>query len=205
MNGNYHAIKTIINNSHNFSEMVYGITSYTHGLFKANIIKIKNTASAKLSLKSKTHNNIIQITTKDVNTSLKIHPNLNINNIIIKNTILNKILKIIYTHETFLIITNTLWMYISKVAEIKNKLSIINDTKHGVVIQKKENLNSIVIDDDVDITLKSKVRIITNNIEIKNPPINSSAWYFLKLGNLSGTLGEVSSGTLDNFGRKKVI
>ena len=28
---------------------------------------------------------------------------------------------------------------------------------------------------------------------------------FLKLGNLSGTLGEVSSGTLDNFGRKKVI
>ena len=42
MNGNYHAIKTIINNSHNFSEIIYGITSYTHGLFKANIIKIKN-------------------------------------------------------------------------------------------------------------------------------------------------------------------
>ena len=50
MRSNYHSIKAIINNSHGYSEMIHGITAYTQGLFRANVIKIKNTVGTKLRL-----------------------------------------------------------------------------------------------------------------------------------------------------------
>ena len=46
MRSNYHSIKAIIDNSHSYSEMIHGITAYTQGLFRANVIKIKNTVDA---------------------------------------------------------------------------------------------------------------------------------------------------------------
>ena len=54
MRSNYHSIKAIINNSHGYSEMIHGITAYTQGLFRANVIKIKNTVVTKLRIGLKT-------------------------------------------------------------------------------------------------------------------------------------------------------
>ena len=47
--------------------------------------------------------------------------------------------------------------------------------------------------------------IDNNDISIENPPVNSTAWYFLKLGNLSGTLGEIKNEPIETLGRRKVI
>ena len=70
MRSNYHSIKAIINNSHGYSEMIHGITAYTQGLFRANVIKIKNTVVTKLRLGLKTKPNVIKISTDRKSTRL---------------------------------------------------------------------------------------------------------------------------------------
>lgn len=205
MRSNYHSIKAIINNSHGYSEMIHGITAYTQGLFRANVIKIKNTVVTKLRLGLKTKPNVIKISTKTVDTSLKIYPKITENNIIVKNNFLNKLMVKLYPSESNLKIVNTFWIYIAKVSEIINEVKIKNDVKHNVAIHEKVKDNSIIFDGVANTSVSSVLRIANNDISIENPPVNSTAWYFLKLGNLSGTLGEIPNEPIETLGRKKVI
>ena len=99
MRSNYHSIKAIINNSHGYSEMIHGITAYTQGLFRANVIKIKNTVVTKLRLGLKTKPNVIKISTKTVDASLKIYPKITENNIVVKNNFLNKLMVKLHPSE----------------------------------------------------------------------------------------------------------
>ena len=205
MRSNYHSIKAIINNSHGYSEMIHGITAYTQGLFRANVIKIKNTVVTKLRLGLKTKPNIIKISTKTVDTSLKIYPKITENNIVVKNNFLNKLMVKLHPSESNLKIVNTFWIYIAKVSEIINEVKIKNDVKHNVAIPEKVKDNSIIFDGVANTSVGSVLRIANNDISIENPPVNSMAWYFLKLGNLSGTLGEIKNEPIETLGRKKVI
>lgn len=205
MRSNYHSIKAIINNSHGYSEMIHGITAYTQGLFRANVIKIKNTVVTKLRLGLKTKPNVIKISTKTVDASLKIYPKITENNIVVKNNFLNKLMVKLYPSESNLKIVNTFWIYIAKVSEIINEVKIRNDVKHNVAIPEKVKDNSIIFDGVANTSVGSVLRIANNDISIENPPVNSMAWYFLKLGNLSGTLGEIPNEPIETLGRKKVI
>lgn len=205
MRSNYHSIKAIINNSHGYSEMIHGITAYTQGLFRANVIKIKNTVVTKLRLGLKTKPNVIKISTKTVDASLKIYPKITENNIVVKNNFLNKLMVKLHPSESNLKIVNTFWIYIAKVSEIINELKIKNDVKHNVAIPEKVKDNSIIFDGVANTSVGSVLRIANNDISIENPPVNSMAWYFLKLGNLSGTLGEIKNEPIETLGRKKVI
>lgn len=205
MRSNYHSIKAIINNSHGYSEMIHGITAYTQGLFRANVIKIKNTVVTKLRLGLKTKPNVIKISTKTVDTSLKIYPKITENNIIVKNNFLNKLMVKLHPSESNLKIVNTFWIYIAKISEIINEVKIKNDVKHNVAIPEKVKDNSIIFDGVANTSVSSVLRIANNDISIENPPVNSTAWYFLKLGNLSGTLGEIPNEPIETLGRKKVI
>lgn len=205
MRSNYHSIKAIINNSHGYSEMIHGITAYTQGLFRANVIKIKNTVVTKLRLGLKTKPNVIKISTKTVDASLKIYPKITENNIVVKNNFLNKLMVKLHPSESNLKIVNTFWIYIAKVSEIINEVKIKNDVKHNVAIPEKVKDNSIIFDGVANTSVGSVLRIANNDISIENPPVNSTAWYFLKLGNLSGTLGEIPNEPIETLGRKKVI
>ena len=204
MRSNYHSIKAIINNSHGYSEMIHGITAYTQGLFRANVIKIKNTVVTKLRLGLKTKPNVIKISTKTVDTSLKIYPKITENNIVVKNNFLNKLMVKLHPSESNLKIVNTLWIYIAKVSEIINEVKIKNDVKHNVAIPEKVK-DSFIFDGVANTSVSSVLRIANNDISIENPPVNSAAWYFLKLGNLSGTLGEIPNESIETLGRKKAI
>lgn len=205
MRSNYHSIKAIINNSHGYSEMIHGITAYTQGLFRANVIKIKNTVVTKLRLGLKTKPNVIKISTKTVDASLKIYPKITENNIVVKNNFLNKLMVKLHPSESNLKIVNTFWIYIAKVSEIINEVKIKNDVKHNVAIPEKVKDNSIIFDGVANTSVGSVLRIANNDISIENPPVNSMAWYFLKLGNLSGTLGEIPNEPIETLGRRKVI
>ena len=205
MRSNYHSIKAIIDNSHGYSEMIHGITAYTQGLFRANVIKIKNTVVTKLRLGLKTKPNVIKISTKTVDASLKIYPKITENNIVVKNNFLNKLMVKLHPAESNLKIVNTFWIYIAKVSEIINEVKIRNDVKHNVAIPEKVKDNSIIFDGVANTSVGSVLRIANNDISIENPPVNSMAWYFLKLGNLSGTLGEIPNEPIETLGRKKVI
>ena len=205
MRSNYHSIKAIINNSHGYSEMIHGITAYTQGLFRANVIKIKNTVVTKLRLGLKTKPNVIKISTKTVDASLKIYPKITENNIVVKNNFLNKLMVKLHPSESNLKIINTFWIYIAKVSEIINEVKIKNDVKHNVAIPEKVKDNSIIFDGVANTSVGSVLRIANNDISIENPPVNSTAWYFLKLGNLSGTLGEIKNEPIETLGRRKVI
>lgn len=205
MRSNYHSIKAIINNSHGYSEMIHGITAYTQGLFRANVIKIKNTVVTKLRLGLKTKPNVIKISTKTVDTSLKIYPKITENNIIVKNNFLNKLMVKLHPSESNLKIVNTFWIYIAKISEIINEVKIKNDVKHNVAIPEKVKDNSIIFDGVANTSVSSVLRIANNDISIENPPVNSAAWYFLKSGNLSGTLGEIPNESIETLGRKKAI
>ena len=205
MRSNYHSIKAIINNSHGYSEMIHGITAYTQGLFRANVIKIKNTVVTKLRLGLKTKPNVIKISTKTVDASLKIYPKITENNIVVKNNFLNKLMIKLHQSESNLKIVNTFWIYIAKVSEIINEVKIKNDVKHNVAIPEKVKDNSIIFDGVANTSVGSVLRIANNDISIENPPVNSTAWYFLKLGNLSGTLGEIKNEPIETLGRRKII
>lgn len=205
MRSNYHSIKAIINNSHGYSEMIHGITAYTQGLFRANVIKIKNTVVTKLRLGLKTKPNVIKISTKTVDASLKIYPKITENNIVVKNNFLNKLMVKLHPSESNLKIVNTFWIYIAKVSEIINEVKIKNDVKHNVAIPEKVKDNSIIFDGVANTSVGSVLRIANNDISIENSPVNSTAWYFLKLGNLSGTLGEIKNEPIETLGRRKVI
>lgn len=181
MRSNYHSIKAIINNSHGYSEMIHGITAYTQGLFRANVIKIKNTVVTRLRLGLKTKPNVIKITTKTVDSSLKIYPKITENNIIVKNNFLNKLMVKLHPSESNLKIVNTFWIYIAKVSEMINEVKIKNDVKHNVAIPEKMKDNSIIFDGVANTSVSSVLRIANNDISIDNPPVNSAAWYFFKV------------------------
>lgn len=102
-------------------------------------------------------------------------------------------------------ITLDLYTILAKVFEMINEVKIKNDVKHNVAIPEKMKDNSIIFDGVANTSVSSVLRIANNDISIDNPPVNSAAWYFLKLGNLSGALGEIPNEPIEILGRKKAI
>lgn len=206
MRSNYHNIRAIINNVHNYSEMIYGATEYTKSLFRANVIKIKNSIETKLHIISKTDENVIKIYSSPVNTNLKVQGKLDDNNVYVKNSVLNNILSSIKANESVIKIFNSMYIYITKVFKSKNDIYVDNSFDYSLYENTDVEENIVEIkNSEIEPVNNLNVQSEENQVSVQNPDINAAAWYFLTIGSISGTLGNLEAEPIGTLGRKKVI
>lgn len=206
MRSNYHNIRAIINNVHNYSETIYGATEYTRSLFRANVIKIKNSIEIKLRIKSKPDENVIKIYSAPVDAKLKIQAKLENNNVYVKNSVLNYILSRISPNESIIKIFNSMYIYVTKVFKIKNDIYIDNSFDYSLYENVKVEENVIKIENsEIELLNRMNVQPKENQISIQNPDVNAAAWYFIRLEAMSGGLNAYYNQTISDTGRKKVV
>ena len=206
MRSNYHNIRAIINNVHNYSEMIHGITEYAKSLFRANVIIIKNSIETKLRITSKTDENIIKIYSSPVKTNLKVQGKLDDNNVYVKNSVLNNILSSIKANESVIKIFNSMYIYITKVFKSKNDIYV--DNSFGYSLYENADVEENIVEiknSEIEPVNNLNVQSEENQISIQNPDVNAAAWYFLTIGSISGTLGNLEAEPIGTLGRKKVI
>lgn len=206
MRSNYHNIRAIINNVHNYSEMIYGATEYTKSLFRANVIKIKNSIETKLHIISKTDENVIKIYSSPINTNLKVQGKLDDNNVYVKNSVLNNILSSIKANESVIKIFNSMYIYITKVFKSNNDIYIDNSFDYSLYENADVEENIVEIkNSEIEPVNNLNVQSEENQVSVQNPDVNAAAWYFLTIGSISGTLGSLEAEPIGTLGRKKVI
>ena len=206
MRSNYHNIRAIINNVHNYSEMIYGATEYTKSLFRANVIKIKNSIETKLHIISKTDENVIKIYSSPVDANLKVQGKLDDNNVYVKNSVLNNILSSIKANESVIKIFNSMYIYITKIFKSKNDIYV--DNSFGYSLYENADVEENIVEiknSEIEPVNNLNVQSEENQISIQNPDVNAAAWYFLTIGSISGTLGNLEAEPIGTLGRKKVI
>ena len=204
--GNYHKIQGIIDNIHEYSDSLYGVTEYTIGLLKLNVIKIKNTLNSILKVRSVSKPNVIQITSKPVKTTLKSNAKLDPNKFSIKQKLFTTLPSYLFFNDSKIKFSNHIIIFIAKIFKSEHLIKIKNSFSHLLKINVYPNENNLDIQNK---PLASNLLIETDNnyqnIEISNSDVNASAWYFLKLGNISGTLSDIPDETIESLGRKKVV
>lgn len=204
--GNYHKIQGIIDNIHEYSDSLYGVTEYTIGLLKLNVIKIKNTLNSVLKVRSVSKPNVIQITSKPVQTTLKSNARLDPNKFSIKQKLATTLPSYLFFNDSKIKFSNHLFIFIAKIFKSEQLIKIKNSFSHLLKINIDPDENNLDIQNE---PLSSNLLIETDNnyhnIEISNSDVNASAWYFLKLGNISGTLSDIPDETIESLGRKKVV
>ena len=206
MRSNYHNIRAIINNVHNYSEMIYGATEYTKSLFRANVIKIKNSIETKLHIISKTDENVIKIYSSPVDTKLKVQGKLDDNNVYVKNSVLNNIFSSIKTNESVIKIFNSIYVYITKYLKSNNDIYV--DNSFGYSLYENADVEENIVEiknSEIEPVNNLNVQSEENQVSVQNPDINAAAWYFLTIGSISGTLGNLEAEPIGTLGRKKVI
>ena len=206
MRSNYHNIRAIINNVHNYSEMIHGITEYAKSLFRANVIIIKNSIETKLRITSKTDENIIKIYSSPVKTNLKVQGKLDDNNVYVKNSVLNNILSSIKANESVIKIFNSMYIYITKVFKSNNDIYV--DNSFGYSLYENTDIEENIVEiknSEIEPVNNLNVQSEENQVSVQNPDINAAAWYFLTIGSISGTLGSLEAEPIGTLGRKKVI
>ena len=206
MRSNYHNIRAIINNVHNYSEMIYGATEYTKSLFRANVIKIKNSIETKLHIISKTDENVTKIYSSPVDTKLKVQGKLDDNNVYVKNSVLNNILSSIKANESVIKIFNSMYIYITKVFKSNNDIYV--DNSFGYSLYENADVEENIVEiknSEIEPVNNLNVQSEENQVSVQNPDVNAAAWYFLTIGSISGTLGNLEAEPIGTLGRKKVI
>ena len=206
MRSNYHNIRAIIDNVHNYSEMIHGITEYAKSLFRANVIIIKNSIETKLRIASKTDENIIKIYSSPVKTNLKVQGKLDDNNVYVKNSVLNNIFSSIKTNESVIKIFNSIYVYITKYLKSNNDIYVDNSFDYSLYENTDVEENIVEIkNSEIEPVNNLNVQSEENQVSIQNPDVNAAAWYFLTIGSISGTLGSLEAEPIGTLGRKKVV
>ena len=84
-----------------------------------------------------------------------------------------------------------------------------NEPKINVALQGRTDYNEILIDNNNEEGIHSTVSLVAktdnNNFLLKNSSVNASAWKFLTLGDISGTLNEIEKSPLEYLGRRKIV
>lgn len=207
MRSNYHKIKAIVNNIHNYSEVIYGALGSIQSIFRTNVINVKNTIETKLRIKLN-GNNLIKITSKPVDTLLKINSKTNDNRIIVKNEITHDLLSKMVANTSNIKVINSLLLYIAKIVNITNRINIKNNLHHVLKIKiKPSNDNNIVIQNSIDphVNIGLYTSEDQNDIVISQPSVNAEAWFFVRLEAMSGGLNSYYNQTINDTGRKKVV
>lgn len=207
MRSNYHKIKAIVNNIHNYSEVIYGALGSIQSIFRTNVINVKNTIETKLRIKLN-GNNLIKITSKPVDTMLKINSNTNDNRIIVKTEITHDLLSKMIANTSNIKVINSLLLYIAKIVNITNRIDIKNNLQHVLKIKiKPSNDHNIEIQDSINphVNIGLYTSENQNNIVISQPNVNAEAWFFVRLEAMSGGLNSYYNQTINDTGRKKVV
>lgn len=207
MRSNYHKIKAIVNNIHNYSEVIYGALGSIQSIFRTNVINVKNTIETKLRIKLN-GNNLIKITSKPVDTLLKINSNTNDNRIIVKTEITHDLLSKMVANTSNIKVINSLLLYIAKIVNITNRIDIKNNLQHVLKIKMKpSNDHNIEIQDSINphVNIGLYTSEDQNNIVISQPNVNAEAWFFVRLEAMSGGLNSYYNQTINDTGRKKVV
>ena len=206
MRSNYHNIRAIINNVHNYSEMIYGATEYTKSLFRTNVIKIKNSIETKLHIISKTDENVIKIYSSPVDTNLKVQGKLDDNNVYVKNSVLNNILSSIKANESVIKIFNSMYVYITKFFKSNNDIYVDNSFDYSLYENTDVEENIVEIkNSEIEPVNNLNVQSEENQVSVQNPDVNVAAWYFIRLEAMSGGLNAYYNQTISDTGRKKVV
>ena len=78
-----------------------------------------------------------------------------------------------------------------------------------IMNQGRTDENRILIDNNNDNGVYTTISLIgktdDNNFSFKNGTVNATAWKFLTLGDISGTLNEIEKSPLEYLGRRKII
>lgn len=207
MRSNYHKIKAVVNNIHNYSEVIYGALGSIQSIFRTNVINVKNTIETKLRIKLN-GNNLIKITSKPVDTLLKINSNTNDNRIIVKTEITHDLLSKMVANTSNIKVINSLLLYIAKIVNITNRIDIKNNLQHVLKIKMKpSNDHNIEIQDSINphVNIGLYTSEDQNNIVISQPNVNAEAWFFVRLEAMSGGLNSYYNQTINDTGRKKVV
>ena len=214
MLNNFHEIKAVISNNHGFKVSFYGIAEYIHGMI-SNRIKFKDIAlQSKLYFVTKLkESSTVKIKNNKLSTTLLsfLKPKENI--IKFTNEAKAKLISIVKPKEVSKIkilnkpIQKINIFFNPKINENKFKFDN-SDSKFNVSLQGRTEDNDILVVNSTDgvhtiITLSSKTD--NNKIAFQSSKVNASAWIFLKLGNISGTLSEIEKSPIENLGRRKIV
>lgn len=206
MRSNFHQIKAFIHNIHEYSETIYGAAGYTMGLFKINTIKIKNSIKAVLLMFFKLRENEIRINNNPVDANLGINGKLEKEPIYVENKLRAYLISKLNAFEPSNIqVVNSLVLFIAKVLKCEQELAINNSLSHSVNIKSASEKNDIYIGDSVKTITDINVESENQTIQVDNPNVNASSWYFVRLEAMSGSLNAYYNQTIENTSRKKVV
>ena len=213
MFNNFHEIKAVISNHQGFRASFYGMAEYVNGMMN-NRIKFKNhIVQAKLYFKAKFESNSVKFENNVLHTVMRLVTKTSENAVKITNEIKMLFISLVKPKEsviTFLDkpIQKLNILFAPKLKE--NEFEFENaDTKVNVALQGRTDENEIFINNNNVEGIHSTVSLVAktdnNNFLFKNSSVNASAWKFLTLGDISGTLAEIEKSPLEYLGRKKII
>ena len=213
MFNNFHEIKAIISNYQGFKASFYGMAEYIQGMIN-NRIKFKNLdMQTKLYFQPKFKINSVKFKNNVLNTVMQLVTKPSKNAIKITNEIKTLFISLIKPKEsvvTFLDkpIQKLNILFIPKLQENEFKFEN-NEPKTNVALQGITDENGILIDNNNDNGVYTTISLIgkadNNNFSFKNGTVNATAWKFLTLGDISGTLNEIEKSPLEYLGRRKIV
>ena len=213
MFNNFHEIKAVISNHQGFRASFYGMAEYVHGMMN-NRIKFKNhIVQAKLYFKAKFESNSVKFENNVLHTVMRLVTKTSENAVKITNEIKTLFISLVKPKDsmfTFLDkpIQKLNILFAPKLKE--NEFEFENaDTKVNVALQGRTDDNKVLIDnnneDGVHTTISLMGETDNNKFSFQNGTVNASAWKFLTLGDISGTLNEIEKSPLEYLGRRKIV
>jgi hypothetical protein len=200
-------IKAIINNSHNFIEVVYGINEYVASLFRQNNIRVQNSFSTIMTLKSKIKEQTFQIGNSFIFCAREIFKP-KINEIKINNDIHTKLHIYERLEESALQVYNSFIIYIRKVINSEHTVYVKNSIEKqnlDIPFCIEENNKIVVMNSDIDIQIRQNGQYQETELKIENNNVNAAAWYFTRLETMSGSINNYYYKTIEATGRTKVV
>ena len=213
MFNNFHEIKAVISNHQGFSASFYGMAEYIQGMMN-NRIKFKNPlVQTALYFQARIKENSIKFKNSDLAVTLLSALKPTENAIKFTNEIKTKLISLIKPETstiTFLDkpIQKLHILFSPKLKE--NEFEFENpDTQVNVALQGRADENEILIDNNNEDGVHTTISLIgkadDNKFSFENSTVNASAWKFLTLGDISGTLNEIEKSPLEYLGRRKIV
>ena len=213
MFNNFHEIKAVISNHQGFRASFYGMAEYVHGMMN-NRIKFKNlVVQSKLYFQTKFENNSVKFENDVLHTVMRLVTKPSENVIKITNDIKTLLISLVKPKESVITFLDKPIQKLNILFSLKlkeNEFEFENpDTQANVALQGRTDENEILIDNNNDDGVHTIISLVgkasDNKFSFQNGTVNASAWKFLTLGDISGTLNEIEKSPLEYLGRRKIV
>ena len=213
MFNNFHEIKAVISNHQGFRASFYGIAEYVQGMI-SNRFKFKNpVVQAKLYLQIKFKDTSVKFENNILHTVIRLVTKPSENVIKITNEIKTLFISLVKPKESVITFLDKPIQKLNILFEPKlkeNEFEFENaDTKVNVALQGRTDENKVLTDNNNEDGVHTTISLIgkadDNKFSFENSTVNASAWKFLTLGDISGTLNEIEKSPLEYLGRRKIV